>query len=276
MTATDDFIADGEQPCNIQTAAATSSDSLYNGLNPPDVSVTVQDDDTAAINVSVLSSLVTSEAGSISTFTVILNSQPVTPVTVTVGSLDATECLIRPTSLIFDNTNWNIAQIVTITGQDDLIADGDRAYTITLTPTSTDSNYNSLASIDLSLTNLDNDMANLIQISRDDDWHLTEGTTDNYRLVLNSQPTALITITLVTDGQTNVVPNQLIFTPLNWNRSQTITVTAIDDDIAEEAHFGTITHTLISPDLIYTNLSPVALTINLADQFKIHLPLIFK
>ena len=46
----------------IVTAAATSSDANYNGLNASDVSVTNTDDDTAGITVTPTSGLATTEA----------------------------------------------------------------------------------------------------------------------------------------------------------------------------------------------------------------------
>ncbi len=49
VTAVDDVIADGDQICIVQTAAASSDDVNYAGLNPPDVTVTVQDDDPSPI-----------------------------------------------------------------------------------------------------------------------------------------------------------------------------------------------------------------------------------
>jgi uncharacterized repeat protein (TIGR01451 family) len=49
VTAIDDIIGDGDQACIVQTAAASSDDGNYIGLNPPDVTVTVQDDDPSPI-----------------------------------------------------------------------------------------------------------------------------------------------------------------------------------------------------------------------------------
>jgi hypothetical protein len=45
VTVVDDAIADGTQPCLVQTGPAISGDPLYSGLNPKDVAVTVLDDD---------------------------------------------------------------------------------------------------------------------------------------------------------------------------------------------------------------------------------------
>src|SRR5206468_3708670 len=110
------------------TAAATSTDSSYNGLNPADVSVTNTDNDTAGITVNPTAGLVTTEAGGTATFTVVLNSQPTADVSIVLSSSDTTEGTVLSTSLTFTSANWNVAQTVTVTGVDDLTADGNIAY----------------------------------------------------------------------------------------------------------------------------------------------------
>ena len=57
------------------TAAATSTDAIYNGFNANDVAVTNTDNDTAGITVTPTSGLTTTEAGGTATFTVVLTTQ---------------------------------------------------------------------------------------------------------------------------------------------------------------------------------------------------------
>ena len=52
VTGVDDFLDDGDIAYSIVTAAATSSDGIYNGINPSDVSVTTTDNDTSGFTVS--------------------------------------------------------------------------------------------------------------------------------------------------------------------------------------------------------------------------------
>ena len=63
VTGVDDAVDDGDQSYTIVTAAATSGDANYNGLNAADVSVTTTDNDAAGITVSPTSGLTTTEAG---------------------------------------------------------------------------------------------------------------------------------------------------------------------------------------------------------------------
>src|SRR5690606_2057592 len=74
----------------------------------------------------------TSEDGTTTTFEVSLGEEPATPVVLEVSSADEDEVTVSPATLNFDNNNWNIAQIVTLTGVPDGILDGDQWVTITV------------------------------------------------------------------------------------------------------------------------------------------------
>ena len=54
-------------------------------------------------------------------------------------------------------------------------------------------------------------------------------------MVLNAQPTANVTIGLSSSDTTEgtVSPASLTFTTANWNTAQTVTVTGVDDAIAD-------------------------------------------
>jgi len=141
VTGVGDAFDDGDVAYSIVTAAATSADSVYNGMNAANVSVTNLDDDTAGIAVNATSGLVTTEAAGTATFTVVLTSVPTANVTIAVASSDTTEATVSTATLTFTPANWNVPQTVTLTGQDDSIADGDVAYNVVLTPSSSDGTY---------------------------------------------------------------------------------------------------------------------------------------
>ena len=99
------------------------------------------------------------------------------------------------------------------------------------------------------------------------------GADDTYSVVLTSEPTANVTVTLGnTDGQVTAVKgdpsqsNQLVFDSTNWSMPQVVRVTANDDDVAEGNHTGVITHTITSTDGDYTNLTVPDLTVNVTDD----------
>src|SRR5205823_384339 len=134
LTGVDDFVIDGNVAYNIITAPASSADPLYNGLNPPDVTATNMDNDSATITVSPTSGLVTSESGASATFTVVLGTIPTANVTIGLSSSNTAEGTVSPAALLFTPANAMIPQTVTVTGVDDLVIDGDKAYTIITAP----------------------------------------------------------------------------------------------------------------------------------------------
>jgi hypothetical protein len=97
--------------------------------------------------------------------------------------------------------------------------------------------------------------------------NVTEGgNTDSYTLVLDTQPTADVTITLTPGNQITTAQTTLTFTPTNWNTPQTVTVTAIDDTIPEGNHNSTITHTITSTDTNYSNLTLANIEVSINDN----------
>src|SRR5262249_41782950 len=85
-TGVDDAVADGDQPYTIATTAAMSTDRTYNGLDPADVQVVNNDNDTAGITVTPTMGLQTTEAGAQARFTVVLNSRPTAVVSIELRS----------------------------------------------------------------------------------------------------------------------------------------------------------------------------------------------
>ena len=145
VTGVDDCVDDGDIAYTIVTAAATSADPNYNGLNAADVAVTNIDNDTPGITVDADRGPGHDRGGGTATFTVVLNSQPTADVTIALSSSDTTEGTVAPASLTFTAANWNAPQTVTVTGVDDCVDDGDVAYTIvTAAATSADANYNGI------------------------------------------------------------------------------------------------------------------------------------
>ena len=63
------------------------------------------------------------------------------------------------------------------------------------------------------------------------------GGTATFTVVLNTQPTADVTIALSSSDTTEgtVSPASLIFTTANWNVAQTVTVTGVDDALVDGA-----------------------------------------
>lgn len=203
VTGVDDAVDDGNVGYTILLGAAVSDDPRYSGIDPADVNLTNQDNDTAGITVANLSGTATTEDGESVSFTIRLDSEPTTNVTIPVSSSDTTEGVVSLSSLVFTPTNWNVTQSVTVTGVDDAIYDGDISYTIVLgAATSGDALYNGRNPADVSLVNLDNDPApatkffvvNDAATNRNYEYDSAGGAVENYLLAsANTTPRGVVT-----------------------------------------------------------------------------------
>jgi hypothetical protein len=156
VTGVGDFIDDGDQAYSIQLQPAVSADRNYHALDANDVALTNLDDDTSGITMTPASGLVTDESGAGDTFSVVLTSQPLADVVIDLSSSNTAEGTLSTSSLTFTTGNWNIPQLVTVTGVNDAPSDGDIAYQVIAAPAaSADSNYNGLAAGTVGVTNLD-------------------------------------------------------------------------------------------------------------------------
>lgn len=157
IRATNDDIDDGDQPIDV-TTTVTSTDLRYAGIAVADITGTTADDDEAGITVMPTTGLVTTEAGGMATFTVVLNSEPLSSVRIDLTSSAPTEGLPSPTSLTFTPSNWSMARTVMVIGQNDAVVDGDVDYSIDTAPAmSTDPIYSGMDASDVGVTNLDDD-----------------------------------------------------------------------------------------------------------------------
>jgi hypothetical protein len=92
------------------------------------------------------------------------------------------------------------------------------------------------------------------------------GATDTYTVVLTGEPTANVTITPSPNSQLTVSPPNLTFTISNWSTPQTVTVTAVNDAVAEGTHSETITHAAASTDPGYSGIAIATVTATITDD----------
>ncbi len=261
VTGTNDAIDDGDWSCDIITAAATSTDTNYNGTDPANVTVTVIDNDTAGITVSTPVSPTISEPSGTTTFTIKLNSQPAASADVTIPlTTPSGQCSV-PASVTISNANWATGVSVTITAQNDDIADGSQNCTVvTGVSTSGDSNYNGVAAnpTDVTVSVTDDDTAGLIVTPLTLNVSEPNGTA-NFNIKLNSQPTANVTLNLSASPTTEcTVPATATLPVAAWNTTGVdVTVSAVDDSIAEDDKTCTVSitasaYTTDTPTVIVT------------------------
>ena len=254
VEAVDDNIAEGAHTCVITTGDPISADANYNTLgavDAADVTADVGDNDTASITLTTIT--ITEGAAGVA-MDVTLSSEPTGDVTVNLTA-DA-QCTLSTAALTFTNSAgaspWNVAQQVTITAVDDLIAEGAHVCVITYTATSSDANY-TIAATNQNVDVVDNDNAGITLEA----ITITEGAPGlDMDVLLTSEPTGDVTVNLTADAQCTLSTAALTFTNSAganpWNAAQQVTVTAVDDLVAEGAHVCVITYTATSADANYT------------------------
>ena len=268
VTGQDDAVADGNRPYSIVFDATVSTDTAYAAITPANIALSNTDNDTASINVTVTDST-SSEAGGQASFTVVLNSEPTANVTVNYHSSDTTEGTVSPASVTFTPLNWSSPQTVMVTGQDDLVADGNRPYNIVFDATgSSDAAYAAITPANIALSNTDNDTAS-INVTATDSTSSEAGGQASFDIVLNSEPTANVTVNYHSSDTTEgtVSPASVTFTPLNWSSPQTVLVTGQDDAVADgNSPYDIVFDTTSSADAAYAALTPANIALSNTDN----------
>ena len=161
----DDFVARDVKSFTI-SHQVTSGDAIYHGLVASQVVATVIDNDHAGVTILAPSYLRTSESGDTVVLSAVLNSQPSSNVSFLIVSTDVSEGVLDKFQLTFTPANWNVPQVLTVTGVDDAIDDGDVVYQVLSSATaSNDPFYNGLTVDDTDLVNTDNELAPRFTIS---------------------------------------------------------------------------------------------------------------
>ena len=282
VTAEDDIISDGPQSFSVVTTAA-SGDPKYNlgddGVS--DVTVTTTDNEVPALTVTPLILTTTEASGGsrTATFSINLACQPTVPVTVnlaiTPGSNDGTEGTLSTSALTFSASTWFVPQFVTVTGVDDDVNDGDKSYSVVATANGAE--YASVTAT-IAVTNTDDDSPGVV-VTPISGLTTTEiGGTANFTVRLTSQPLSDVTITVISNNNaegivaTGGVPLVLTFTAGNWDQTQTVIVTGVDDVLVDGDVAYQITAAATSSDGDYHGFAITSVSVTNTDDETLNLP----
>ncbi|RUT05902.1 hypothetical protein DSM106972_031080 [Dulcicalothrix desertica PCC 7102] len=235
--------------------------------------LTLSDNDVAGVNITTRNNN-TSELGGKSEIEVVLTSQSESSVEINLVSSKPNEGTLSVSKLTFKPEEWNKAQIVTVMGVDDNIADGSTTFQIEAKATSSDPKYNNITINPLQLINQDNESFGVLILPSDGNVVVSEGgTTDTYQIVLTQSPTGTVQITATADSETEISLDGVNFAPtqtisLKDTTPHTITVRALADGEVTGDRASTIVHRITaSSDPNYpTDLVVDALRAGVKDQ----------
>ena len=195
-----------------------------------------------------------------------LNAKPKSDVIVTIKSDHDDRLSISSSSLTFTPSDWNSDKnIITFTAIDDYIANGDLDFSITINTSSADSRFNDIKNT-VQVKIKDNDDVGIIY----DDSLITlnEGQSVIRTFKLKSQPLADVVLNISSEhgDKLTISSKQLVFNSSNWNINQSVTFTAIDDNIASGDLSFNIKIKPSSTDVLYNNIPENVIPITIKDD----------
>ncbi|MEM7401690.1 MAG: hypothetical protein AAF304_07055, partial [Pseudomonadota bacterium] len=190
---------------------------------------------TPALNITGANNFATTE-GANSSFMISLATQPSDTVTVDFAVSDANEATMAQTSYSILPADWQTPVTITVMGVDDVVLDptAATAYTIAVTTSSNDADYNALTIAPISATNNDNELAGQGQFVFDKTMGLLtseDATSDTFTIALNTMPTQDVTVSLSSSNalEGTVNPATFTFNAGNFSTPQVFTVTGVND-----------------------------------------------
>ena len=235
------------QGLTVRTATLTLADDDGRGIELPTGTVTLDEEGTA-------------------TYAVSLATQPMGTGTVTVrvtvsGDRDIT---VTPTSMTFTGSNWDTAQMVTVTAarDDDAVTD-----TAELRHTASGADYGGVRALPLQVAVTDTSVRGvMISVAT---LEFREGGRGRYTVVLETKPTGTVTVrpslAAGSDSDVTVSPSALSFTTSSWRTPKTVTVSA-RQDIDMTADDATITHAVTGADYGDAGVTAAAVSVMVTDD----------
>ena len=153
LSAVEDGIPDGDQSNTVTITFSSSNTLLYAKGLTTEISVTTVDSGTiispappvngASITITQSGGNTTiTESGATDTINLVLNEATTANVTLTIALPDG-EISSSPTTVTFTLSNWNAAQIVTISAVEDGVVDSNQDTSTVSVSSSSDPNYSS-------------------------------------------------------------------------------------------------------------------------------------
>ena len=233
--------------------------------------VNIDDDDDPRVRVSFADATYSVPEGGSVEVTVTLSADPERTVDIPLtaagrGGLEDADYGGVPANVTF-STGGSLEQTFTVTTTDDRINDDGESLRLTFgspLPASVSTTSPSAATVSIN----DDDVAG-VTLS-ETSLEIDEGGSGDYTVVLTSEPTADVTIEsrAPAGSDLTVNPSSLTFTSGNWELSQTVAVSAADDnDFTDDT--GTITHRVTSSDSDYNNRSVDSVAVTVLDDEQV-------
>ena len=254
---------DGE---SVLLSISDLPDEVTEGMNG-ESELRITDDDVPKVNVSFEQASYTLAEGGTTTIVVVLDAAPERALAIMLVKALLNGVTDDDYSGVPDSVNFNSSSTESyfnFSVTDDEIDDDEEGLTLTFGPI-LPPGVTAVSPTQTTLHLADNDTAGVSV--EPTSLTVAEHSTSSYSVVLDSQPTYDVTLSVHTPAGTEVATDKahLVFDPANWHLPQTVIVTAgADVDTADEV--GTITHTISSLDQNYDGTIPSDVAVNVIDD----------
>ena len=231
----------------------TASGGDYAGIAAT-LTATEADDETAALLLST--NAVTVPEGGSASYTVRLSAQPASAVSVSIAADTSQDgdFVPAPASLSFNASNWNSAQTVSIAARED---DDGVNGSADIRHTASGAEFNGLTATVLA-SESDNDTPGITFSPPLGPIFIPEGGSYLYTVVLDTAPTAEVSITVSISGDDDInIPGTSktwSFNAADWNTPKQIRIRA-DEDGDTDNGTATVSHTITTADSDYAEMS---------------------
>lgn len=173
-------------------------------------------------------------------FTVILNTQPTNDVILNLSSTDGGAASLSPTTLTFDQNNWNLPQTVSVIGVNDSDTnDENLTVTVSVLTPSLAPEYSSVTTQSIDVKVIDDDFAGIVVNESGGNTIINEGSTDTLNVKLATNPGGNVSLNVISNNpKVTTSPTILTFNATNWNNFQTLTLNAAEDPDTVDENFG--------------------------------------
>ncbi|WP_419194893.1 DUF1559 domain-containing protein [Novipirellula herctigrandis] len=177
-----------------------------------------------------------------------LDAAPIGDVVIDLSSDDPDEVAVTPATLTFNAANWDQAQPMMLAGvADDALVDGDQhtIIRILVDPLSSDPNF-AQATAQVAVLNRDINVADFL-VAPSAQATATEGDIPlELSIQLSSRPTSnvIVDVSVGDSNQLLTSKTSIIFTPLNWDQTQHVGISAIDDLLVDGNFVSNVTFSI--------------------------------
>lgn len=283
VRAVDDSVLEPTMEVRIlHTMASNNDEEGYNTQETPLVLYAdIEDNDVAGVIVDPVEINVFEGKQPGTAYTIKLRARPSVPVTLTLSAksqgVATEEIVVRPTTILFDQSNFGTGQEVFVRGVDNMVVDAARQYTVSHAIETEEPLYQGLTVPDVTVTLLNDDIASIEYPTA---INAVEGTPSSFYLSFTSQPLDNVTLSFTASRDRQLLLNgcdggsgyvqadecQVLVMPGAWSQRRQFGVKVATDDLLDKGNYEMSLNLRAESTDLNFNFSPKPIAVEVFDN----------